>query len=245
MSASRIEMDVSLRYEAIRQLRSDDEAFLLTISADVVGCCCSEHTPEATFRLGTLKMYLVQLENAINAKAYLPGVFDTHQGTADIGFPLFNASFDDFCPWIKRRFDDAFPWEDVLILDRLTLVPEVRGQQLGLAVLHQAIEDWSGGCSLVAMKPFPLQYEGGGLNQQNITNLNLETIRTDKAESFRRLRVYYAKLGFERVGRSAIFVLSPKELRPTPQSLGISDCFTAAPALLSQTPLLESPTDND
>jgi hypothetical protein len=112
------------------------------------------------------KLEWKRVVNAINAKAYLPGIFDTHQGTADIGFPLFNASFDDFCPWIKRRFDDAFPWEDVLILDRLTLVPEVRGQQLGLAVLHQAIEDWSGGCSLVAMKPFPLQrvrQRGGGV----------------------------------------------------------------------------------
>jgi GNAT superfamily N-acetyltransferase len=245
MSVERIEIEISLRYEATRYLRNDDDKFLLTMGAEVIGSHLCAHTAEAEFKLGYLRMYLVQVGNALNANADLSSIFDIHQGTADIGSHLFNSSFDDFRPWIKRRFDDAFPWEDILILDRLALIPAVRGQQLGLAVLHQAIEDWSSGCSLVAMKPFPLQYEGGGRSRQNITNLKLEGLLTNKAESFRRLRAYYAKLGFERAARSEIFVLSTKELRPSLQSIGIPDQFTASRELLLQTPLSKSSPHHD
>jgi hypothetical protein len=226
MSLERVEIDVSLHYRAIRHLGDADEEFVLTVECDIVGCPWCDDAAEGELKLGELKMYLIQIGNAFNAGESLPRILDIHQATADVGCAVFDSSFKDFCPWIKRRFDDAFPWEDVLILDRLTLIPEARGQQLGLAVLHQAINDWSSGCSLVAMKPFPLQYEGGGRNKGNITDLKLEGFQTGKAESFRKLRAYYVKLGFERIGRSDVFALSPKEKGPMPKALSISDKFS-------------------
>ena len=49
---------------------------------------------------------------------------------------------------------------NLLILDRLEIIiPQYRGKKLGLTILHHMIERFSAGASIVAMKPFPLQFE--------------------------------------------------------------------------------------
>ncbi len=232
MKIDRVEIDVSLRYQATRQLVEDDDNFILTLNGEILGCPVQENLPDVEVKLGELKMFIVQVGNAFNAGESLPLILDSYQQTLDVGCVLFDSSFKDYSPWIKRRFEDAYPWDDILVLDRLTLDPAVRGQKLGLAVLDQAIRDWSGGCSLVAMKPFPLQYEGGGRNMTNVAGMKLEEFQASKTESFRRLRAYYTKLGFERVGRSDIYALCTHENRPSLKDLSIPDCFTVSAEFL-------------
>lgn len=45
---------------------------------------------------------------------------------------------------------------NVLILDRLKILPEFRLRNLGLAVMRRLIERFGAGAGVVAMKPFPL-----------------------------------------------------------------------------------------
>jgi hypothetical protein len=49
---------------------------------------------------------------------------------------------------------------NILILDRLKILPRFRDQQLGLKYVRAAISRFGIGCRLAAIKPFPLQFEG-------------------------------------------------------------------------------------
>jgi hypothetical protein len=229
MKPNQVELNVTLQYEAARPLYGDEEDFILTVNGEIYGYANDD---QRKVNLGELKMYLIQIGNALNEGMSLTVVFDTYQQTLDAGCILFNDSFNDLSPWIQRRFEDALPHEDILLLDRLTITPLARGQRLSLAVLHRAIRDWSSGCSLVVMKPYPLQYEGEGRNITDMPELKLDEFRTSKTESFRRLRAYYAQLGFERIGRSEFYVLCAKERMPSLKELAIPDCFTVPCELL-------------
>jgi hypothetical protein len=229
MKPNQVELNVTLQYEAARPLYGDEEDFILTVNGEIYGYANDD---QRKVNLGELKMYLIQIGNALNEGMSLTVVFDTYQQTLDAGCILFNNSFNDLSPWIQRRFEDALPHEDILLLDRLTITPLARGQRLGLAILHRAIRDWSSGCSLVVMKPYPLQYEGEGRNITDMPELKLDEFRTSKTESFRRLRAYYAQLGFERIGRSEFFVLCVKNRTPSYKELSIPDCITVSAELL-------------
>jgi GNAT superfamily N-acetyltransferase len=221
-SQAQIELDVTLQYEASSSLYHEED-FILTVVGKICGYAEDAKTK---IHLGELKMYFIQSGNALNEGASLYDVFDTYQQTMDAGCVLFDSSLQDLSPWIQRRFEEASPYDDILILDRLTIHPLARGQRLGLAVLYRAIHDWSGGCSLVVMKPYPLQYEAGSRDKENEAELKLEEFRTSKTESFRRLRGYYAQLGFERIARSNFYVLCVKHKHPSRESLSLPSCIT-------------------
>jgi hypothetical protein len=213
----------SIHYETSRYLDLDGELeneFVLTIRGTVYGEPDGVELDGVRPKLGSLRFYIIQVGNAYNEGTSLRSVFDTYQQTMDAGCAIFDDSFENFCPWIRRRFDDAYPSDDLLLLDRLTLDPVVRGQRLGLAVIDRTIRDWSKGCSLVVMKPFPLQYEGGW-NEKNVTELKLQGFRARKTEAFKRLREYYVRLGFERVGRTDFYAPCTHHKRPSERELRI------------------------
>jgi hypothetical protein len=47
---------------------------------------------------------------------------------------------------------------DLLVLNRIDIVPTFRGRGLGLLVVSRTIDIFGENCGLVAMKPFPLQF---------------------------------------------------------------------------------------
>jgi len=232
MKLAQVKLSAMVQYQVSQWLGPDGDDFMLPMEGIIYGEA-DEEDPVKKIKLGDLKMYLVQVGNVINQEASLPFVLDRYQQIMDAGSALFNDSFDDYSPWIQHRYEEAFAGDNILLLDRLTLEPEVRGQRLGLAVLHRAILDWSSGCSFIVMKPFPLQYEGGKPNPKKVAELRLEQFKASKAESFRRLRNYYKRLGFERIGRSDIYARFAHDKMPTYEELSIPDGFTVSKAFFN------------
>jgi hypothetical protein len=224
---------VSLQYQAKHDIDGDD-TFILSVDGTIYGEAVDEKCLESKIELGELKLFVIKVGNAISAGASLPVILDTYQQTLDAGCVLFNDSFDDYSPGVKDKFEDAYASDDILLLDRLNLNPLVRGQRLGLAALWRGMQDWSAGCSLVAIKPFPVQFEGGGCNTENVSKLQLEGFKGSKIDSFRRLRNYYEKLGFERIARSDIYALCTHGTAPSWKSLSIPDRFYVPTELLER-----------
>jgi len=68
----------------------------------------------------------------------------------------------NFSPAVCRILrDEMVLSQNMLILDRLEISPEFRRQQLGLRYMRTAIKRFGLGCRIVAIKPFPLQFEPG------------------------------------------------------------------------------------
>lgn len=224
-----IEVSVSLSYQTSSLVGSgrDREAddYILHMTAEISGYADFEEIePERRkIVLGELQFYLVRVGNAVNDRVSLSDVFDTLQETCEAGAAIFDSCYSDFSPAVKRNFGEAFWGGDLLLLHYLTVEPCARGQRLGLAVLERVVRDWSSGCSLVAMKPFPLQFQAVSDKPAHQKQLALDRFPSSKREAFRALRRYYEKLGFERIGRSEYYGVCPSEARAETEHLQFLD----------------------
>lgn len=111
---------------------------------------------------------------------------------------------------------------NLLILDRLEILPEHRGKGIGLIALWGLIR-WAGvGAGIVAMKPFPLQCEPKPDNETwraRWNALQLDALPKDHDEAAAKLRRYYKRLGFKLLPGSDIMVRSALTELPALTSL--------------------------
>jgi len=244
LNRKQIELDITLQCHVGRcriAQPEEPEDFVLTVDGEIWG------QPDPTVELpnnvdhdvllGKLIFYVIQVGSALGHNQELDFAFDAHQETAEAGFAIFDLANGEFQPLVQEMFPDACPTGDILLLHRLTIHPLARGKRLGLAVLHRIIEDWAKGCSLVVMKPFPLQFEADAESKANWTNLKLETFSPSESVAFGRLRNYYQHLGFKRIGQTEYFALSPDTVRPSAKRLGISNSISVPLANLDSLPL--------
>jgi GNAT superfamily N-acetyltransferase len=95
------------------------------------------------------------------------------------------------------------------MLERLVIFPEHRGRGVGLTVLRTLIERYRMGMGLIAMKPYPLQYEFFREDEvEDIPRavLGLDLFHGSHAASTKKLKAYYGRLGFKNVPRTGYMV---------------------------------------
>lgn len=229
-----VPVDIFLDYHATSRVgnitHSCPESYILSLKAEIIGQPDAENStsPFPELKLGQLSFYLIRVGNAVNDHRDLHEVFDCYQETSDAGAVIFNAAYTDTHPVVERRFKEAWMSGDILLLDHLAIEPFARGQRLGLSVLERAIRDWSSGCTLVLIKPYPLQLGNRASKGPEWDRLALDRYPRQPAEAFARLRVYYERLGFERLGRSQHFALCPIEAQLTAKDLDLPASITVS-----------------
>src|SRR5260221_3774814 len=179
------EYDVILRYEIHSYLPTgqNPEEYLFNIPFQVIGL-----NEDREIVLGEGHAIQVRIEQARYDRASLHDIFDVDQGLTDMARALFDTDFIDYHPDARKRFEDNFFGEDILIVRQLILRPKFRGQKLGLSVLHRVVTDFGLGCGIVVIKPYPLS----------------GAVKSGRE----KLRKYWATLGFKRIGRSDFWALS-------------------------------------
>ena len=224
-----VDADVFLSYHTSSRVgnivASSPDSYILPVKAEILGQAeqKSDRSPVRELKLGHLTFYLIRVGNAVNDDQDLHDVFDCYQETSDAGAVVFNASFTNNHPAVERRFADVWVSGDILLLDHLMIEPFARGQRPGLSVLERTIRDWSSGCTLVLIKPYPLQLGNRASKGPEWERLALDRYPRRPAEAFARLRAYYACLGFERLGRSQYFALCPLEAQVTAKNLDLPE----------------------
>jgi GNAT superfamily N-acetyltransferase len=108
---------------------------------------------------------------------------------------------------------------DVLYLERIVLHPEHRGRGLGLAVASRLIDLLAGGCGLVACLPCPLQFLRDTGRTEGWAHISLDGLEADRGVAYRKLRSYWRKAGFRRIGRTGFYALSTAIRRPAIKEL--------------------------
>src|SRR4051812_10576743 len=124
---------------------------------------------------------------------------------------------------LTDRFDamDA----DCLVLDYVVLHPRWRGLKLGLLAVRKLIDLLGGGCGLAVSEVLPLNPDAHDLLGVPPSWLPRHRTREDRGQAVLKLRRYFPRLGFERVGRTAFYALPlagemptlADLLRPTPR----------------------------
>jgi GNAT superfamily N-acetyltransferase len=130
----------------------------------------------------------------------------------------------DFSENLQQLFNYEIFEQNVLIIDRLELLPEYRGENLGLTIMRRLIQRYSAGAGVVAIKPFPLQFEQS-IPAENKSGwhaeMQLSSFRETERASIRKLRNHYSKLGFvdklgfvEMKGTPHMFLSTTRRLPP-------------------------------
>jgi hypothetical protein len=112
--------------------------------------------------------------------------------------PLIGKEAGNFsAPVCKKLGEEMVLSRNMLILDRLEIRPQFRGQELGLRYMRAAITRFGMGCRIAAMKPFPLQFEDK-VSESTIADFRAATAK---------LKKYYARDGFEALRGSDLMIL--------------------------------------
>ena len=158
--------------------------------------------------IGKFRVYYVDVERAMNQREPIYQVFDGHSAEVEEYFePIFESEGYDFSENLLEAVSHEVSGLNLLILDRLEILPQYRRKKLGLTILHHMIERFSAGASIVAMKPFPLQFEpirDEGKKKWR-DRMRLDQFPKDENIAIEKLYNYYRKLGFIHLSGTQIF----------------------------------------
>ena len=160
--------------------------------------------------IGRFRIFIVNAEQAVNDEASLFDVFDRDEALGDY-FSLYEDEDGAYTSAVLAALKIEPRWApNMLILDRLEIEPAHRGMGYGLQVLRSLMERFAIGCGLIAMKPFPLQFENRSPAENSMRagfkKMRLDLFSDDRRRADKKLRDYYAKLGFKRVRGTPLMV---------------------------------------
>ncbi len=168
--------------------------------------------------IGRFRVYYVDIERAMNQREPIYNVFDSHSAEVEEFYePIFGSEGYDFNENLLKVVNYEVSGYNLLILDRLEILPKYRRKKLGLNILHHMIERFSAGASIVAMKPFPLQFEPIGDEDKKKWHdkMGLDQFPTNENIAREKLYTYYRKLGFINLTGTPMMVISTDWTLPT------------------------------
>lgn len=169
------------------------------------GSLLDEDTKEAA---GRVRLFVVNIEGAREADIPAFDLLDSEAATAPYIELLNLREAGNFRPAVLSLLGEDMVFnQNVLIIDRVELLPEYRGRGLGLSCMAACMRHLGLGCRIAAIKPFPLQFEGGVRSSDDWkAGLKLVDFSRDKRATTARLRSYYAQIGFQHVRGTQLMV---------------------------------------
>jgi hypothetical protein len=200
-------------------LEPDD--YVLTVH----GSICTDDDTE----IGRLLAYIIQVNRAINEEQDLFEACDTHSQTpTDYYEALFDHKTGDFKESIKEQLGITRVG-NILILDRIEVVPAYRKLGVGLAAACCFIDTFSNDVDDLAVGlPHPLQFttDGRSADAEWEMKMQYKNLPRNKKKATEKLQAYWSKLGMQRlqdieIHGSPVYGLSLSKKRPTLADLGI------------------------
>jgi hypothetical protein len=164
---------------------------------------------------GRFHLYYLDVGAALNAGGSIFDLFDSRSSTVDYFEAIFDPRTLDISDKLQKLLDGS-GWGNVLILNRLELLPGFRQKNLGLLVMRRLIERFGAGAYVVAIKPFPLQCESARDDEDDWgSKLQLAHLSKNLERATKKLRDHYSKLGFKAMrGTPFMFLLADTPLPP-------------------------------
>jgi GNAT superfamily N-acetyltransferase len=170
--------------------------------------------------VGAFSLYFVDLLGA-ELEGFSPfEVFDAHQQTFDVFQVLFDLETSELLELVEvLAFRDHFPAiEGVLIVNQLMVLPEHRGNSVGLAALKTLIEQFRARATITVLKAAPLQFEKAPSPEQDglgRAEMRLDTFSRSMRVAESKLKRHFERLGFTPLPDVAYMVLDPSLRLPT------------------------------
>ena len=215
-TAEKTELNQALRWELEFDQESYDHdspilsRFVFETTGRVVSC---EWQREPRL-IGKFRTYIVSVESAVDEGESIFELFDDDALTMEYFEALYAGFGGRYNNQISSLFHELedFWRPNLLILDRLTIYPQFRNHDIGLEVITALIKRLKMGIGLIALKPYPLQFDTDDPIERQ--ELGLDNFVMSQRGATLKLRKYYGRLGFMRVPKTPYMVRSASRLLP-------------------------------
>ena len=192
--------DIALRIELQRSLTTfnSEESFLGRNEGNLF---------DIDTLVGKARLFVVDLEGASNQGFEASWMLDVDGATAPY-MQLLGDEAGNFSAAVLKILGEEFAHSiNMLIIDRLELLPHYRGRGLGLQCSDACIRHLSPGCRIAALKPYPLQFEATNRDANDWQEaLAFGTLSRNKRLSTQRLKQHYGRLNFQHVPRTDLMI---------------------------------------
>jgi hypothetical protein len=158
---------------------------------------CNTLEDEKDRTAGRFRVYYADFESAGNHGFNAFQILDTYEHTYEYTRSILGSK-QPFSERLLKLLEYEIWNSNLLILDRIEILPRYRGGGAGLLILIGLIERFGAGAGVIAMKPFPLQFEDKQPHNSSAwaKRLRLEDLPRNEKMSKEKLKQYYGKLGF-------------------------------------------------
>ena len=169
----------------------------------------------------------INVDNCLVAGVKLYGLMDTYSAEmAEVYETLFDPRTDELRRDVKELLGNV-PFRNILVIDRVEILPAYRGMGLGLATLWDIIQRHSAGCGIVALKAFPFQFRSGSRSgrlsflEESDWNkkMGYDTHSYTMEFAHEKLILHLMKFGFKRIGDRGVVALSTSMKNSIPQEI--------------------------
>jgi len=157
--------------------------------------------------IGKARLFYLDLAAVFETKDNLHDLFDIRPETAPFYSALIDYETGDFKPNLEEVLAEYICDMNVLIVDRLEILPEFRGKKIGLASLVWCLRQYARQCGVVALKCCPLQFERAEMGEPEWRReMQFGKLSRDHKRSSAKLKEYYGSLGFKALPGDDIMV---------------------------------------
>lgn len=149
--------------------------------------------------IGRISGYRVYMDLVWDHRRSPMDVFDAHSQTL---LEFYEVLFDHRTRELKESIGDISIGSDILIIDKVEILPDYRGKSIGLKAVRRTMEFLGSGCAVTALHPHPIQYDGK-LDKDWTQRMQPQAFACDKRTAKKKLREYWSRLGFQRIGRTS------------------------------------------
>jgi hypothetical protein len=207
--------DIVLRTRA--SLHPDGEPTEFVSEYDGVVTCTDDETGDVA-KVGRVHALRVHAALAEEAGVPLFDICDAHSSELHhLHALLYEPDGYGFRENLVHRFDAVET--DLLVLDYVVLHPRWRGLRLGLLAVRRLVDLLGGGCGLAVSLIAPLRHDAAKLLRVPPSWLPKQTSKEERRAATVRLRWYFRRMGFRRLGRSPYYALPLNQVTPSAAEL--------------------------
>ena len=187
----------------------------------------NEGTRERRTVAGRFVASYINVDNSLVAGVKLYGLMDTYSDDmAEVYETLFDSRTDELRRDVKELLGNV-PFRNILVIDRVEILPAYRGMGIGLSTLLDIIQRHSAGCGIVALKAFPFQFRSGSRSgrlsflEESDWNkkMGYDTHSYTMEYAHEKLIFHLTKFGFKRIGDRGVLALSTSMKNSIPQEI--------------------------
>lgn len=195
------------------------EASFIGIKGDIF--CYRGEEDETEVRAGELEAYIVDVYGAEALGYSVADIFDQMQESFECYELLFDHGSGEMKESFVSDFDDA-PSRNIVLLNRLQVLPDFRGARIGLAAISRTLDVFGAGCGYAVLNAAPLQ--SGDVDRSSRAQwyqaMRLSEFSGDIDLACLKLQKHYALLGFRPIADTTWMALNLSYTRPRLADIG-------------------------